>query len=429
MLVVETIARIRRDHLVKGVPIKKLARDLRVSRNTIRKVVRGDATSHTYERTIQPLPKLGPWVEELERRLEANERTPRRDRLSLLRIHEDLAALGYEGGYDAVRRYARAWRRRRRLLAPSQAYVPLSFDPGEAYQFDWSHEYARLSGATTRVKAAHMRLCYSRMQLVQIFPREGQEMVFEAHERSFRFFGGACRRGIYDNMKTAVTTVFVGKKRDYNRRFQQMCSHHLIEPVACTPGAGWEKGQVEKQVGDVRGRLFVPIPRGRSYAEINAWLKDRCIEDAKKRPHPTIPGKTVWQVFQEEKPFLLAYRGPFDGFHATNGASVSKTCLCASTTTSTAWRPARSGSRWTYGPTPIGSSSARTARSSPSIPVASGAARSPTSRGTTCPSWSASLVHCATARPSRTGSCPTPSAGCEPGSRPTTTATGSSSRC
>ena len=151
-------------------------------------------------------------------------------------------------------------------------------------------------------------------------------MVFEAHERSFRFFGGACRRGIYDNMKTAVTTVFVGKKRDYNRRFQEMCSHHLVEPVACTPGAGWEKGQVEKQVGDVRGRLFVPIPRGRSYAEINEWLMDRCIEEARKHPHPTIPGKTVWQVFEEERPFLMAYRGPFDGFHATE-ASVSKTCL------------------------------------------------------------------------------------------------------
>ncbi len=249
MLVVETIARIRRDHLVKGVPIKKLARDLRVSKNTIRKVVRGDATSHTYERTIQPMPKLGPWVKELERRLEANERTPRRDRLSLLRIHEDLAALGYAGGYDAVRRYARAWRRRRRLLSPSQAYVPLSFDPGEAYQFDWSHEYARLAGATTRVKAAHMRLCYNRSRA---HARAGSRCNWfrssrararrwcsscalrawtrDAHERSFRFFGGACRRGIYDNMKTAVTTVFTGKKRDYNRRFQAMCSHHLVEP-------------------------------------------------------------------------------------------------------------------------------------------------------------------------------------------------------
>ena len=118
MLVVETIARIRRDHLVKGVPIKKIARDLRVSKNTVRKVVRGDETSFSYARKIQPMPKLGPWVEELERQLEANAKKERRDRLSLLQIHEDLASQGYEGGYDAVRRYARAWRRRRRLLSP-----------------------------------------------------------------------------------------------------------------------------------------------------------------------------------------------------------------------------------------------------------------------------------------------------------------------
>ena len=294
MLTVETIARIRRDHFVKGVPIKKIARDLRVSRNTVRKVLRGDETSSSYERAIQPMPKLGPWVDELERQLEANEKKKRRDRLSLLRLHEGLAALGYEGGYDAVRRYAKAWRRRRRLLTPSEACVPLVFDPGEAYQFDWSHEYAVLSGTTTRVKAAHIRLCHSRMYLVQIFPREGQEMVFEAHDRAFRFFGGVCTRGIYDNMKTAVQTVFVGKERVFNRRFLEMCSHHLVEPVACTPGAAWEKGQVEKQVDHVRGRMFVPSPRGRSYDEINAWLMDRCIEDAKKRPHPTIAGKTVW---------------------------------------------------------------------------------------------------------------------------------------
>ncbi len=151
-------------------------------------------------------------------------------------------------------------------------------------------------------------------------------MVFEAHERAFRFFGGVCTRGIYDNMKTAVQTVFVGKERVFNRRFLEMCSHHLVEPVACTPGAAWEKGQVEKQVDHVRGRMFVPSPRGCSYDEINAWLMDRCIEDAKKRPHPTIAGKTVWQVFEEERRVLMAYRGPFDGFHASE-ASVSKTCL------------------------------------------------------------------------------------------------------
>ena len=124
MLVVETIAKIRLDHLVRGVPIKKIARDLRVSKNTVRKVVRGDETSFSYERKIQPMPKLGPWVEELERQLEANEKKARKDRLSLLRIHEDLASLGYEGGYDAVRRYAG-------LAAPVAAVVAVA-GPGGA---------------------------------------------------------------------------------------------------------------------------------------------------------------------------------------------------------------------------------------------------------------------------------------------------------
>ena len=252
---------------------------------------------------------------------------PRRDRLSLLRIHEDLSALGYGGGYDAVRRYARTWRRRWRLLSPSQAFVPLSFDPGEAYQFDWSHEYARLSGVTTKVKAApHAALLQPHAAGSDFPAREPGDGVSRRMSAAFRFFGGVCRRGIYDNMKTAVSMVFVGKERAYNRRFLELCSHHLVEPVACTPGAGWEKGQVERQVGYLRGRLFVPSPRGCSYAEINEWLMDRCIEDAKKRPHPTIEGKTVWQVFEEERPFLMAYRGPFDGFHATE-VSVSKTCL------------------------------------------------------------------------------------------------------
>ncbi len=182
---------------------------------------------------------------------------PARERLTLIRVFEELRALGYEGGYDAVRRYARAWGKER-AGATAAAYVPLTFAPGEAYQFDWSHEIVVMDGVTTIVKVAHVRLCHSRMMLARAYPRETQEMVFDAHERAFAFFRGACTRGIYDNMKTAVETIFVGKDRQYNRRFLQMCSHHLVEPVACTPASGWEKGQVENQVGLVRERFFTP---------------------------------------------------------------------------------------------------------------------------------------------------------------------------
>jgi transposase len=326
MLIVETVARIRREFFVKGKSIKEIVRDLGVSRNTVRKVVRSGATAFSYERSVQPLPKLGPWASELDGLLEANGRKARRERLTMVRVFEELQGLGYRGGYDAVRRYAASWYRER-SLATAEAYVPLSFAPGEAYQFDWSHEVVIIAGATTTVKVAHVRLCHSRMFYVRAYPRESQEMVFDAHDKAFVFFGGACQRGIYDNMKTAVDAIFIGRERKYNRRFEQMCGHYLVEPVACTPASGWEKGQVENQVGLVRERFFTPRLRFKSYDEMNAWLEDRCIARAKQAMHPELKDRTVWEVFDTaDRPALIAYRGAFDGFHALP-AAVSKTLL------------------------------------------------------------------------------------------------------
>ena len=325
MKCVDTIARIRREYFVRGKSIKEIVRDLHVSRNTVRKVVRSGVTVLEYERSVQPMPKLGPWKADLDRLLGENSGKSVRERLTLIRIFEELRGLGYDGGYDAVRRYARTWQREQTSLSAA-AFVPLSFDPGEAYQFDWSHEVVLINGTTVTVKVAHVRLCHSRMLFVRAYPRESQEMVFDAHDRAFGFFKGACTRGIYDNMKTAVEAIFVGKERQYNRRFLQMCGHYLVDPVACTPASGWEKGQVENQVGLVRERFFAPRIRVKSYEELNDWLLDRCVAFAKAHPHPEIQGRTVWNVFEEERLKLVPYAGRFDGFHAVP-ASVSKTCL------------------------------------------------------------------------------------------------------
>ena len=192
--------------------------------------------------------------------------------------------------------------------------------------FRTSHEVVLINGTTVTVKVAHVRLCHSRMLFVRAYPRETQEMVFDAHDRAFAFFKGACTRGIYDNMKTAVETIFVGRERAYNRRFLQMCSHYLVDPVACNPASGWEKGQVENQVGLVRERFFTPRLRVKSYDELNAWLLDRCVAYAKAHPHPERRDQTVWQMFEAERHSLVPYAGHFDGFHAV-AASVSKTCL------------------------------------------------------------------------------------------------------
>lgn len=105
-----------------------------------------------------------------------------------------------------------------------------------------------------------------------------------------------------------------------------MCSHYLVDPVACTPASGWEKGQVENQVGLARERFFTPRLRVKSYDELNAWLLDQCIAYAKGHPHPERREETIWQAFEAERPALVPYAGRLDGFHAVP-ASVSKTCL------------------------------------------------------------------------------------------------------
>jgi transposase len=325
MLTVETIGRIRRERFVNGKTIRQIARDLRVSRNTVRKVLRSGETSFEYDREVQPLPKLGRWTADLDELLAGNATKAAREQLTLIRIFEELRGRGYEGGYDAVRRYARRWSKERGH-STAAAFVPLTFAPGEAYQFDWSHEVVLLSGVTVIVKAAHVRLCHSRMLFVRVYPRETQEMVFDAHDRAFALFKGACGRGIYDNMKTAVETIFVGKQRLYNRRFLQMCSHYLVEPVACTPASGWEKGQVENQVGLVRERFFTPRLRFKNLDELNAWLLDQCIAYTKTHRHPELTDQTIWEVFEAERSKLVPYAGRFDGFHSVP-ASVSKTCL------------------------------------------------------------------------------------------------------
>jgi transposase len=325
MLIVESIAKVRRAYLVHNKPIKEICREFHLSRKVVRKVIRSEATEFHYERRRQPLPRIGPWQEQLDELLLANEAKSARERLTLIRIFEELRGLGYQGGYDAIRRYTRAWRKARGR-ATAQAYVPLSFATGEAYQFDWSHEIVLMNRTPVTVKVAHVRLCHSRMPFVRAYPRESQEMVFDAHASAFEFYKGACTRGIYDNMKTAVEAVFVGKDRQFNRRFLQMCGHYLIEPTACTPAAGWEKGQVENQVGNLRERLFTPRLRVTGYDELNAWLLDRCIAYAKANRHPELTERTIWQVFEAERPKLVPISSRFDGFRASQ-AAVSKTCL------------------------------------------------------------------------------------------------------
>jgi len=319
---VETIRKIRlasRD----GKSIRQIAKHMHLSRNTVRKVLRSNKTAFEYERKQTYRPKLGAYIAVLDQWLEIEQDQPRRRSAQLL--YEALQGEGYRGGYDQVRRYVKDWREAHRSII-KDAYVPLSFEPGEAYQFDWSHERVMLGGIPTAIKVAHIRLGYSRMFMVIAYLRESQEMVFDAHQRAFHIFGGSCRRGLYDNMKTAVTRILRGKERDFNRRFEQMCSHYLVEPVACNPASGWEKGQVENQVGVIRRRFFTPMRKAKNLATLNEELQRECEAWVKRHRHPQVKENTIWEVFEAERSSLIPFSQSFDGY-AERSVRVSSTSL------------------------------------------------------------------------------------------------------
>ena len=304
--------------------IKGVSRRTGISIPTIRKIVRAEeAVEVSYKRTVQPYRKLEGYIDTLEKLLRDNRfAKPKRNGKMLF---EELRDLGYCGSYSAVNRYIDAWSARSNAVRVD-ACIPLSFSPGEAYQFDWSTDKVIIGDEVIEVKVAHFTLCYSGKKFTYIYPNETHEMVFDAHVRAFEFFGGTPVRGIYDNMTTAIKKVLKGKERDWNPNFERLCAHYRIEPTACTPARGNEKGRVERQVKIDRDQFFTPMPSGSSLNELNDRLMSQLIHYNKTHKHPTYKDKTLEEVFAEESPFLLPAPMLFDGYKETN-IKVSITCL------------------------------------------------------------------------------------------------------
>jgi transposase len=239
-----------------------------------------------------------------------------------------LQAQGYPGSYARVAHFVRTWRSSDESAPKRQTYIPLQFAPGEAFQFDWSCEYAFIAGARRRLEVAHVKLAHSRVFVVLAYPLQSHEMLFDAHARSFAIFGGIPRRGIYDNMKTAVDKVGRGKERTINARFEAMCGHYLFEPEFCNRAAGWEKGVVEKNVQDRRRQLWQGVidRHWTSLDELNHWLISECQSAWLDMRHPECPDFTLASILEDERPHLMPCPKAFDGY-VEHPVRVSATSL------------------------------------------------------------------------------------------------------
>jgi transposase len=325
---VDLLSVIRRWHGRDKLPIREIARRTGLSRNTIRKYLANGEVTPAYP-ARKSVSKLDPFAETLLSWLTREAKRSRKRRRNLKQLHRDLVALGFDGSYDRVAAFARDWRQRERERANRAsrgAFVPLVFAPGEAFQFDWSEDWIRIGGKKTKLQMAHFKLCHSRAFFLRAYLTQTHEMLFDAHNHAFRVLQGIPERGIYDNMKTAVDKVGRGKHRVVNARFRAMVSHFLFESEFCNPAAGWEKGQVEKNVRDARHRLLQDAPAFTSLDDLNDWLEERCQSLWHEVMHPEQSSRSVAEVFDDERGALMATPPPFDGFVELT-KRVTPTCL------------------------------------------------------------------------------------------------------
>ena len=323
----ELLGKVRRMHYRDGLSRSEIARRTGLSRNTVKKWLTAPEAVEPRYRRVQAPGKLDPFHGALLQALEADARRPKRDRRTAKALYAELKSQGYAGGYTVLTDFIRHWREQAGANAPTRAFVPLRFELGEAFQFDWSEERLVIGGVWRKLLVAHLKLCASRAFVLIAYPSQSHEMLFDAHTRSFQALGGIPRRGIYDNMKTAVDKVKKGKGRVVNARFSALCSHYLFDPDFCNVASGWEKGVVEKNVQDSRRRIWLEAGTLRfgSFAELNAWLLARCQALWQEVRHPEY-ALSVAEMLEHEQPHLMPMVSAFDGYVEEPGR-VSSTCL------------------------------------------------------------------------------------------------------
>ena len=316
MLKVEQYEYIRTAHRVYDKSVSEIARETGHSRNTIKKILRGEYQRYL-PRKSQPFPVLGDFLEIIDEWLDDDVNNPPKQRHTAKRVYARLVKeYGFNGSESNVRHYVGEAKRARGLKGPG-AFVPLSPDPGLEAEMDWGTATAILGGELTRLKLFCMRSKYSGNPFLRLYPCERQQAFFDGLCRGFDYYGGVFPVMVFDNLSLAVDKVLRGKKRKEQDAFVRFRSWYTFEGRFCNPGKGNEKGGVEGLVGFSRRNFLVPIPRGENLEEINEDLLRECISYGSRH----IEGRegTVKDLHDIEKGLLL----PLTRYPFTNEQTLS----------------------------------------------------------------------------------------------------------
>jgi transposase len=248
---------VRHKVLVEGLSARRVAREMGVSRNTVKRYL-SQAAPVRVEQVARGRPvweKAGARLEALL--VESPRWTGGKQRLTATRLHAMLIAEGLTIGVTTVREAVAEWKRRRR-----EVFVPLVYPAGDLAEVDFFEVLVDLAGARIKTWMFVMRLMHSGRDFAWLYTRQDQTSFLDAHVRAFAHFGCVPQRIAYDNLKAAVTKTLVGSERLLAARFEALSSHYLFEACFCRPRTGHDKGGVESRGKAIRWQHLVPIPRG-----------------------------------------------------------------------------------------------------------------------------------------------------------------------
>lgn len=303
MLMVDQYGYIRTAHRVYGKKIREIARETGHSRNTIKKALKGEHSGYK-PRTYQTLPVLGPYLKFVDKWIEDDKQSPKKQRHTAVRVYNRLKQEhGYMGSETAVRQYVRSAKLRIGVGA-RQAFIPLDPKIGFEAEVDWGNCGAILNGKFVRLKHFCMRSKYSGKHFVRCYPCERQQALFDGHIHAFSYFGGVFPILIYDNLTTAVQKLLRGKNRILQESYAKFHAYYNFTPRFCNPGQGHEKGGVEGLVGYARRNYMVPVPKAENLADLNDRLLRQCLAYGDHR----IAGRELMvnELHEEEKEHLIA---------------------------------------------------------------------------------------------------------------------------
>jgi transposase len=294
----EEVYVVRHRHLVEGVPIRRIAREMGIDRNTVRRYIRGAPAGVGKPRGVLGAPVRDAVQSRVIEILEDSKHwTQGKQQLTAARLYTMLIAEHREVGYTVVKDIVREWKRQRR-----EVFVPLVYKPGDLAEVDFFEVLVDIAGERRKAHMFVCRLMHSGRDFAWLYPRQDQTCFLDGHVRAFAHFGVVPHRLLYDNLKAAVRKILVGSERELASRFLSLATHYLFEACFARPRQGHDKGGVESRGKAIRWQELVPIPTGPDLATVSAALlarldartTERFVDErAAMLPLPSMPARSA----------------------------------------------------------------------------------------------------------------------------------------